>query len=67
MLRPLLSFNLGIELGQLVIVTLILPLAWRLRASNFYRRVVLQGGSIAVALLAAVWCVERALDLKILP
>ena len=67
LLRPLLSFNLGIELGQLVIVALFLPLAWRLRASTFYRQAVLKGGSIAVALLAAVWCVERALDLRILP
>lgn len=65
--RSLLGFNLGVELGQLAIVALFLPLAWWARHTVFYRRVVLGGGSVAIAVLALLWLVERALDLTLLP
>ena len=63
----LVGFNVGVELGQLAIVAAFLPLAFWLRRSAFYRRGVLIGGSLLIALLAAVWLVERAFDLKLLP
>ncbi len=57
----LLSFNVGIELAQLTFVALALvPLAWLARKS-FYRPVVMQGGSIVIALCATYWLVERVL------
>lgn len=62
----LLAFNVGVELGQLAIVALFLPLAFALRASAFYRRGVLRAGSWAIAGLAAVWFVERALSVELL-
>ncbi len=61
------GFNLGVETGQLAIVALFLPGAFLLRESWFYRRVVYTLGSIAVAAIAAVWLVERSLDLRLLP
>ena len=61
----LLAFNLGVEAGQLVIVGAFLPLAFALRGTWFYRRVVLVGGSALIALVALLWLVERAFDLKI--
>jgi hypothetical protein len=66
-LLPLLGFNLGVELGQLAIVAVCLPLAWALRDTRLYAGPVLRGGSVAIALLALVWLVERALDLSLLP
>ena len=66
LVRALLAFNVGVELGQLAIVALFLPLAFALRASAFYRRGVLQGGSWVIAGLAAVWFVERAFSLELL-
>jgi len=62
---PLLMFNLGVEAGQLAIVAVFVPLAWRLRTWRCYARVLLGGGSVLIALLALVWLVERALDLKL--
>ena len=62
----LVGFNVGVELGQLAIVALFLPLAYLLRRGVFYRRVVLTGGSALIALLALVWLTERAFDLKLL-
>jgi hypothetical protein len=62
----LLAFNVGVELGQLAIVCVFLPLAFALRATAFYRRAVLQAGSWAIAGLAAVWLVERAFSVELL-
>jgi hypothetical protein len=63
----LLGFNVGVELGQLAIVVVFLPLAFALRRTALYRRGVLIGGSLLVALLAAAWFVERAFDVALLP
>ena len=62
----LLGFNLGVEAGQLAIVAVFLPLAWLMRRSQFYRRSVLVGGSVLIALLAAEWLLERALDIRLI-
>ncbi len=62
----LFGFNIGVELGQLAIVATFLPVAFALRATWSYRRVVLGGGSLAIAAIAGVWLVERAFELKLL-
>ena len=62
----LVGFNVGVELGQLAIVAVFLPVAWALRHTGFYRRWVMRAGSLAIAALAAVWLAERALGLQIL-
>jgi len=67
LLLALVGFNVGVEAGQLAIVTVFLPFAYALRRGWFYRRVVFAGGSAAIALVAAVWLAERALDLKLMP
>jgi len=66
LLLALVGFNFGVELGQLAIVCAFLPLAYALRDSWFYRRVVFAGGSAAIALLASVWLTERVFNLKLL-
>ena len=62
----LVGFNLGVESGQLAIVALFLPTAYFLRHSWFYRRLVLLGGSALIAVVALIWFIERAFDLKLL-
>ncbi len=66
LLPALVAFNLGVELGQLAVVAAFLPLAWLLRCTQFYRRVILAGGSSGVMALAALWFAERALNLRLL-
>jgi hypothetical protein len=66
LLLALVGFNIGVELGQLAIVCAFLPLAYTLRESWFYRRVVFAGGSAAIAMLASVWLTERVFNLKLL-
>jgi hypothetical protein len=59
-LLSLLAFNLGIEAGQLAVVLLVMPVAYRLRVTPLYRNAVLPWGSAAIAGLALVWLVQRA-------
>jgi hypothetical protein len=59
----LVGFNLGVEIGQLAIVAAFLPAAYLLRGTAFYRIGVLRVGSLAVAVLASWWLVQRAFNL----
>ena len=58
----LLSFNLGVELGQLAVVVAVMPLAYAARATTFYRHTVMRWGSSAIAALAFVWLVQRSIS-----
>ncbi|MGQ0503941.1 MAG: HupE/UreJ family protein [Myxococcaceae bacterium] len=60
LLVGLFGFNVGVELGQLACVLVFLPLAYFVRSSVFYRRVMLFGGSLAIVAIASVWFAERA-------
>ena len=66
MALSLLGFNVGVELGQLAIVIVFLPLAYLTRHTWFYRQL-MTTGSVAIALIATIWLVERTFDLKVLP
>jgi hypothetical protein len=55
----LFQFNLGLELGQLVLVGAVVPLLFALRHRSAYVPVVLRAGSVAALLMAALWLVER--------
>ena len=65
LLLALVGFNVGVELGQLAIIAAFLPAAYALRRTWLYQRVVMVGGSAAIALIAAIWMTERAFDLKL--
>ncbi|MEO7734253.1 MAG: HupE/UreJ family protein [Kofleriaceae bacterium] len=65
---PLLGFNLGVEVGQLVIVAIALPLAWlacRELGALRYRRRVMPALSIVIGLIAVKWLIERAFGLTL--
>ncbi len=57
----LLSFNLGVELGQLTVVSLMLPLllAVARRRPHLYERAFLLAGSGAIAIAGLIWFVAR--------
>lgn len=60
LLLPLFSFNLGVEVGQLLVVAVVLPLALLLRRSGLYQTLGLRFGSLCIAAVAALWMIERA-------
>lgn len=59
-LAALIAFNLGVELGQVVIVLAVMPLAFALRSRPVYIQGLRVYGSLAVAVLAAVWLLQRS-------
>jgi hypothetical protein len=66
---PLLAFNVGVELGQLAIVALSLPLLWLLAGrigGERYRRQVLPALSVVLAILGVLWLIERVFEVTIL-
>ena len=62
----LLGFNVGVELGQLAIVAVFLPIAFLLRKTKFYEIAVLKIGSVVIAIIAVIWMVERIGNFEIL-
>lgn len=52
-------FNIGVELGQLMIVAIIFPILFTIRNRNWYVPVVLRGGSTVIALIATFWLAQR--------
>ncbi len=65
LLVALVGFNVGVEAGQLALVAVFLPLAYAMRGTWVYRKVVFVGGSAAIALVAMLWMVERVFDLEL--
>ncbi len=67
LLGALFGFNLGVEAGQLAVVTGFLPLAYACCRWRLYPRAILQPGSAAVVAVASLWLMQRAFDLTLLP
>jgi hypothetical protein len=62
----LLAFNVGVEVGQVIIVSLMFPLvAWAAR-SRHHRRVVLAASAL-IFLFGVGWLVERVFGLTYMP
>jgi hypothetical protein len=66
LLLSLVGFNAGVELGQIAVVALFLPLAWLARNSAFYRKAVLVGGSALILAISLVWLAERLFNVKVM-
>ena len=63
----LFGFNVGVELGQLALVALLVPLAYVSRQSSGYPRIAVSGGSAVIAITALGWLAERSLNLQLMP
>ena len=58
-LMPLFGFNLGVELGQLTVAAIVLPIVWKLRTKENFLRYGVPACSTAVALAGGFWFVQR--------
>ena len=63
----LLQFNVGLELGQLMIVVVATAVLFNLRGWSKYRTLVIRGGSLVAMGIAGLWFIERTANLKMLP
>jgi hydrogenase/urease accessory protein HupE len=56
---PLLSFNLGVEIGQIAVAALVLPLIWKLRQQPRFVIRYVPACSILIALAGGYWLWDR--------
>ena len=60
----LLGFNIGVEIGQVVIIALIFPVLYLIRKSRYYSKILVYL-SILLIIISLYWFVERAFDIDI--
>jgi hydrogenase/urease accessory protein HupE len=58
---PLFSFNLGVELGQIMVAAVALPIIWKLRTSPVFVARWAPACSAAVVLIGSFWFADRIL------
>jgi hypothetical protein len=56
----LFGFNLGVEIGQVVIVSAVFPVLFLVRGLWAYRRLAVQAAAVAMIVIASGWIYERA-------
>ena len=56
---PQFTFNLGVELGQVTIAAIVLPIVWQLRKNEAFVRRGVPALSAVVALAGLYWFLER--------
>ena len=62
----LLQFNVGLELGQLMIVVVATAVLFALRQGKRYPAWVIRGGSVAAILVGLLWFIERTADVSLM-
>lgn len=59
----LLGFNLGVEIGQVLIICMIFPILYFIRRQRVYPKLITYG-SVVLILIALHWTLERAFDIN---
>lgn len=59
----LLGFNVGVELGQLLIIALVFPILYLLRNRKIYNKILVYG-SVILIIVSVYWCIERIFDIE---
>ena len=61
----LLAFNLGVEIGQVVIVAVLVPVLFAVRRPKLYRRWAVPMAAVGLILIAGVWATERTFGVAV--
>jgi len=64
MVLSLLGFNVGVELGQLLIICMIFPVLYVIRKLKLYPAII-KYGSILLIFISIYWFIERAFDVDL--
>ena len=62
---PLLAFNLGVEIGQIVIVAIVFPILYLLRRFVLYPRLFMPAGALFLIAVSLAWVTERTFDIDL--
>jgi len=58
---PLISFNVGVEAGQLAVAIIVLPLIWQLRKRPVFATRLSPVCSLLISIAGSIWLIERLL------
>ncbi|RME97892.1 MAG: HupE/UreJ family protein [Bacteroidetes bacterium] len=64
MVLSLLGFNVGVEMGQILIICLVFPLLYLLRKFNIYPKIITYG-SVLLIFVSLYWFAERAFEIDL--
>ena len=67
LLKALLAFNGGVEIGQVAVLAVVVPMLFSLRRFRWYERRAVPIASLVVAMIAALWIVERVTGRELIP
>ncbi len=62
----LFGFNVGVEIGQIVIICCVFPVLYALRKAKWYPNLIQRGLSVVLIVLGVCWVIERLGDITIL-
>ena len=65
LVHSLLGFNLGVEVGQILIVCTIFPVLFIVRRWSVYTRFLIKGGAVVLILISMYWFIERAFEVDL--
>jgi len=65
LILALIGFNLGVEIGQISILSIYIPLSYLMRRTWFYKYIIFYVGSILIICIASVWFVERVFNMDL--
>lgn len=65
LVHSLLGFNVGVELGQVVIVCLLFPILFLMRGTAVYMKGVLRAGAVALIIISMYWFIERGFEIDL--
>ena len=63
LLKVVIGFNIGVELGQVAIIVVAFPILFFLRRTQLYQPLILKGVSAVLIVVAGWWFVQRAFGL----
>ena len=65
LVKVILAFNIGVEIGQIAFVGVVFPFLYWLARSRIQARAVVVTGSLAICMVATFWLFERAVDVSL--
>ena len=65
LILALIGFNLGVEIGQIGILSVYIPVSYLMRRTWFYKYMIFYVGSLLIVCVASAWLVERVFNMEL--
>lgn len=60
------GFNLGVEVGQLVIVSILLPIIYGIRNTSIYQQWLMPASASLMIIIGSLWAIERSFSIELI-